>query len=192
MLQGGEDWLLHAPWPWCALMPDACSVPSRTRQRRAPPRVGLPDLVMDTLCSCAPGNPTLFCSGGTVTGEKPMCHTACVTSLQPRTVRLGASYHMQVRGPSAVASRSRPRCSVEPGGWGWGMQRQDSSPSVREGGRAGAPAPLGCHGRPVTGSHSPPGEEEFSHRLTQQGSLSQCGEVSAGPFPRTSEECNAK
>lgn len=41
----------------------------------------------------------------------------------------------------------------------------------------------GCHGRPVTGSHSHPREEEFSHRLTQQGSLSQCGEVSTAPLP---------
>ena len=29
----------------------------------------------------------------------------------------------------------------------------------------------------------PSREEEFSHRLTQQGSLSQCGEVSTAPLP---------
>lgn len=59
------------------------------------------------------------------------------------------------------------------------------------GGPAGAPPPLAVR-TPATGSHSPAREEEFSHRRTQQGSLSRGGEVSTGPCPTRSEECRAK
>lgn len=71
------------------------------------------------------------------------------------------------------------------------LQRRDSGPSVRRRPCRCTGTP-GCNGRPVTGSHSHPGEEEFSHRLTQQGSLSQRREVSTGPLARMSEECTAK
>lgn len=74
------------------------------------------------------------------------------------------------------------------------LRRRNPGPSLRGGG--GGPCRCtrtpGCDGRPVTGSHSPPREEEFSHRLTQQGSQSLRGEVSVGPSARMSEECNRK
>lgn len=81
-----------------------------------PLRVALPDLVVDASCSCAPGNPALFYPEGTVIwGEAHPLQR--VTSVQPPPARLWASASpnsMQVRGPSAVASRREPSCGAGP------------------------------------------------------------------------------
>lgn len=89
-----------------------------------------------------------------------------VTSVQPPPARLWVSASansMQVHGPSAVVIRREPSCGAGPEQGGF-AEAGSQSP-CEEGGPAGAPASPGCNGRPVTGSHSHPREEEFSHRL---------------------------
>lgn len=97
---------------------------------------------------------------------------------------------MQVLGPAAAASRRKPSCGVKPARRG--LAEVGGVPLWVRG------EALQVHQRAWLSwppSHRvtfPSREEEFSHRLTQQGSLSQRGEVSTAPPARTSEECDAK
>lgn len=88
---------------------------------------------------------------------------------------------MQVLGPAAAASGRKPSCGAKP---------------ARRGFAEAGGVPLWVQGEALQvhphawlswpPSHRvtfPSREEEFSHRLTQQGSLSQCGEVSTAPLP---------